>query len=151
MIFEILVRSCFAVFTTLPYCQMTMVIMSVLVSIWYVKVCEFQQIFSVVYDFCSRRVLLIHVSQCKALAAALFGPTNVTDRYEAVPVTTFDRFTKLNNSDIDVLIGLTTHSMERQITEVWEILAFVNLVVNASPICHNILCSQFSRQTYLST
>jgi ABC-type amino acid transport substrate-binding protein len=58
------------------------------------------------------------VFQCQALAAAVFGTTNVTNRYVAIPVTTLDRFTSLQSGDVDVLVGFTTHNMERQILEV---------------------------------
>ena len=67
---------------------------------------------------CSSSLRILFFSQCKALAAAIFQTTNVTNRYTAIPVTTLDRFTTLQDGNVDVLVGFTTHTMERQVLEV---------------------------------
>lgn len=55
---------------------------------------------------------------CRAVAAGIFGPDNVDDRVEYVPVSGFDRWNSLNGGDFDVLARTTTHTMEREVLEV---------------------------------
>jgi hypothetical protein len=64
--------------------------------------------------------------KCKALAAAIFGPTNITDRYQLFEVTPKNRFADLYNKDFDVLVGWTSHTMERQVYEVRFSLHLIN-------------------------
>ena len=56
--------------------------------------------------------------QCRAVSAGIFGAASHVD---FVQVTETDKFTKLQNGDIDLLAGMTAWTMEREIIEVCEL------------------------------
>jgi hypothetical protein len=69
-------------------------------------------------------------NKCKALAAAIFGPTNITDHYSLVEeLTPLDRFTNLKDKKFDVLVGFTSYTMERQVHEVRFSLCLINCLL----------------------
>jgi hypothetical protein len=55
---------------------------------------------------------------CRAVAAGIFGPDNLDDRVEFVPVSAFERWGSLQDKKYDVLARTTTHTMEREVLEV---------------------------------
>jgi hypothetical protein len=55
---------------------------------------------------------------CRAVAAGIFGPDNLDDRVEFVPVSAFERWSFLQDRKYDVLARTTTHTMEREVLEV---------------------------------
>jgi ABC-type amino acid transport substrate-binding protein len=89
------------------------------------------------------------LSQCQALAAAVFGSTNVTNRYAAIPVTTLDRFTSLQSGNVDVLLGFSTQNMERQILEVRDFMMMqsVIFIFCLSSLCLRLLINTLQNTT----
>eukprot|EP00934_Nitzschia_sp_Nitz4_P001019 Nitzschia sp. Nitz4//scaffold52_size167869//146596//149872//NITZ4_002295-RA/size167869-snap-gene-0.216-mRNA-1//1//CDS//3329554092//1019//frame0 len=61
------------------------------------------------------------IELCRAMGAAIFGREMFGDRLnepvEYVFLEVADRFVALDNEEIDVLMGVTTHTMERQVFE----------------------------------
>jgi hypothetical protein len=55
---------------------------------------------------------------CRAVAAGIFGPDNIDDRVEFVPISTIDRWSSLHDKKYDVLAQVSTHTMEREVMEV---------------------------------
>jgi hypothetical protein len=55
---------------------------------------------------------------CRAVAAGIFGPDNIDDRVEFVPISAFERWSALQDRTYDVLARTTTHTMEREVLEV---------------------------------
>lgn len=62
------------------------------------------------------------VDLCRAVAAGIFGKdrfgTNMTEPIEFVPLEAGERFSSLNNKSIDLLVAMTSHTMERSLYEV---------------------------------
>jgi hypothetical protein len=55
---------------------------------------------------------------CRAVAAGIFGPDNIDDRVEFVPISTVERWRYLHDRKYDVLAQVSTHTMEREVMEV---------------------------------
>ena len=64
---------------------------------------------------------------CRAVAAGIFGSAAFSSSPEIEPVEfvdveTNERFATLDREDIDLLLAITTHNMERNVYEVTETL-----------------------------
>jgi ABC-type amino acid transport substrate-binding protein len=62
------------------------------------------------------QILTEFSSQCKAIAAAIFGSAG--DHYNLTLVTPSNRFVNLDSGVVDLLVSSTTHTMERHVYEV---------------------------------
>jgi hypothetical protein len=68
------------------------------------------------YDEQLRSYIGFDVDLCRAVAAAIFGEAD--GRVDFTVVDGFDRFRQLNNGAFDLLVRITTLTMERQVLEV---------------------------------